>query len=193
MHHGRWLVVDATLEASRGPIHELDGTLGLDGSNSSVDVLGHDISTVHEAARHVLSVARITLGHHGGRLEGAVGDLSDRELLVVCLLSRDDRSVRGKHEVNTRVRDKVSLELSHVHVQCAIETKGSSEGGDDLSNQTVEVGVGRTLDVEGSTADIVDSLVVKHNSNIGVLEKGVGGKNGVVWLNNCGGHLRGWI
>merc|ERR1711998_388919 len=36
--HGRWLVVDAALEASRAPVDELDGALGLDGSDSSVHV-----------------------------------------------------------------------------------------------------------------------------------------------------------
>merc|ERR1719182_315591 len=32
-------------------------------------------TTVGEAARHVLAVARIALGHHGGGLERRVGDL----------------------------------------------------------------------------------------------------------------------
>mmetsp|Transcript_29500 Transcript_29500/g.47309 ORF Transcript_29500/g.47309 Transcript_29500/m.47309 type:complete len:463 (+) Transcript_29500:77-1465(+) len=192
-NNSRRLIVDTALESSRGPVNELNGTLGLNGSNSSVHILRDNVTTVHEAACHVLSVTRVTFSHHRSRFESGVGDLSNGKLLVVCLLSRDDRSVRGKHEVNTRVRDKVGLELSHIHVKCTIETKGSSEGRDNLSNQTVEVGVGRTLDVEGSTADIVDSLVVKHNSNIGVLEKGVGGKDGVVWLNNSGGDLRRWV
>merc|ERR1712224_1060475 len=30
-HHCWWLVIDATLKASRAPVNELDGTLGLDG------------------------------------------------------------------------------------------------------------------------------------------------------------------
>src|SRR3546814_15060328 len=36
-NHGWWLVVDADLETGRAPVHELDGALGLDGGNSSVD------------------------------------------------------------------------------------------------------------------------------------------------------------
>mmetsp|Transcript_6344 Transcript_6344/g.8831 ORF Transcript_6344/g.8831 Transcript_6344/m.8831 type:complete len:204 (-) Transcript_6344:155-766(-) len=104
-NHGRRLVVDTALESSRGPVDELNGTLGLDGGDSSVYILGNNVTTVHEAARHVLSVTRIALSHHGSRLESGVGNLSNGELLVVCLLSRDDRGVRRKHEVNTRVRD----------------------------------------------------------------------------------------
>jgi hypothetical protein len=91
---GRRLVVDAALEAGRAPVDELDGALGLDGGDGGVDVLGDDVTAVHEAARHVLAVARVALGHHGGWLEGGVGDLSDGELLVVRLLGRDDGGVR---------------------------------------------------------------------------------------------------
>lgn len=49
-HNGGGLVVDTALETGRAPVHELDGTLGLDGGNGSVDILGHDITTVHQAA-----------------------------------------------------------------------------------------------------------------------------------------------
>merc|ERR1712190_593530 len=51
-NNGRGLVVDTTLETSGGPVDELDGSLGLDGGNGGVDVLGDDITTVHEAASH---------------------------------------------------------------------------------------------------------------------------------------------
>merc|ERR1719181_1301422 len=73
-HDGGRLVVDAALEAGRAPVDELDGALGLDGGHGGVDVLGDDVAAEHEAARHVLAVARVALGHHGGGLEGGVGD-----------------------------------------------------------------------------------------------------------------------
>ena len=43
-HNGWWLVVDAALEASWAPVHELNGTLGLDRGNGSVHILWHHIS-----------------------------------------------------------------------------------------------------------------------------------------------------
>merc|ERR1711933_429202 len=110
----RRLVVDTALESRRRPVDELDGTLGLDGSDGRVDILRHNITTVHQAARHVLSVTRITLDHHSRRLEDGVGDLGNGELFVVRLLRRDDRSVRRQHKVDTRVRHQVGLELSDI-------------------------------------------------------------------------------
>merc|ERR1712048_338202 len=178
------LVVDANLESSGAPVDELDGPLGLDGGDGSVDVLGDDITPVEQTARHVLAVSGVALDHLVGRLEAGVGDLSNGELLVVGLLSGDDGSVGHQREVDPGVGHQVGLELSQINVEGTIESKRSGDGGDDLSNQPVQVGVGRSLDVEVPSADVVDGLIVDHEGTVGVLQGGVGGQDGVVGLNN---------
>jgi len=187
---GWWLVVDTALETGRRPIDELDGSLGLDGGNGSVDILRDDITTVHQAAGHVLTVTRITLDHHRGWLEDGVGDLSDGELFVVSLLSGDDRSIGCQHKVDTWVWHQVGLELSDIDVQRTVETEGSGQGGDNLSNQSVQVGVGRTLDIQVTTADIVESLVIDLVGDIGVFQERVDTQDGVVRFDNGGSDLR---
>jgi len=87
--------------------------------------------------------------------------------------------------VDSGVRHQVGLELSHIDVEGAVEPKRGSEGRDDLGDESVQVGVGRSLDVQVSSADVVDSLVVKHDGNISMFQKGVGGEDGVVRFNNC--------
>merc|ERR1719461_2204656 len=178
-HDGRGLVVDADLEAGGAPVYELDCPLGLDGRDGGVDVLRDDVAAVHEAAGHVLAVARVALGHHRGGLERRGGDLPDGELLVVGLLGGDHGGVGGEHEVDARVGDEVGLELRDVDVQGAVEPQGGGQGGDDLSDQPVEVGVGGTLNVERTAADVVDCLVIKHDGYVGVLQQGVGGEDRV--------------
>mmetsp|Transcript_23795 Transcript_23795/g.51450 ORF Transcript_23795/g.51450 Transcript_23795/m.51450 type:complete len:498 (+) Transcript_23795:382-1875(+) len=187
-HSGR-LVVDSTLETSRTPVNKLNGPLSLDGGHSSVDILGHDISSVHEAARHVLAVARIALGHGGLRLEDRRRDLGHGEVLVVGLLRRDDGRVRGEHEVDAGVGHQVRLELGHVDIKRAVEAKGGREGGGDLGNEAIEIGVGGTLYVEATLTDVVQGLVVEAEGDVRVLQESVGGKDGVVWLDHGGGHL----
>jgi hypothetical protein len=187
---GRRLVVDTALETGRAPVNELNGTLGLDGGNSGVDVLGDDITTEHQATGHVFTVARITLGHHGGRLEGRVGDFSNGELFMVSLFGGDDRGVRRDHKVDTRVRHQVGLELSNINVEGTIETKRSSQRRDNLRDQSVKVGVGRALNVKRTTADVIDSFVIKDNVHISVLEKRVSRQDAIVRLDNSGGDLR---
>ena len=108
---------------------------------------------------------------------------------MVGLLSRDDGSVGGEHEMDTGVGHQVGLELSHIDVQSTIESEGGSEGGDDLGDESVQVGVGGSLDVEVTTADIVDGFVVEHDGDIGVLKERVSGEHGVVRLNDSGGDL----
>lgn len=168
------------------PIDKLHSPLSLDGGNSSVDILGNNITTVHQAASHVLPVSGITLGHHAGRLKHGIGDLGHRQLLMVGLGSRDNRGIGREHEMDARVRHKVGLELSDVDVDGAIEPEGGGQGRNDLRDETVQVGVGRSLDVEGSPADVIDGFIVQQDSNVGVLQERVGGEDAVVGFNNGG-------
>jgi len=186
---GGRLVVDTAFEACGRPVDELDGALRLDCGNSGVDVLGYYVTTVHHAAGHVLAVARIALNHHAGGLEHGVGDLGDGELLMVGLLGGDDRSVRGEHEMDTGVRHQVGLEFGDVDVQGTIETKGGGQRGDDLGQQTIQVGVGGALDVQVATADVVKGFVVDLVGDVGVLEERMDAQHGVVRFNNGGGDL----
>ena len=192
-NHRGGLVVDAHLEACGAPVHKLDGTLGLDGGDGRVDVFGHHVSTVQEAAGHVLAVTRVAFHHLIGWLEAGVCDVSHRELLVIRLLCRDNWSIGGQREVDTRVGHQVGLELCQVDVQGAIEAQGGGDGGHDLSNQPVEVGVGGALNVQVPAADVIDGLIVYHEGAVRVLQGGVGGQDGVVGLHHGSGHLRSWV
>jgi len=62
-----------------------------------------------------------------------------------------------------------------------------------LSDQPVEVLVAWSLNTKVAAADVVDGLVVDHEGAVGVLEGGVGGEDGVVWLDNRGGDLWSWV
>jgi len=83
------------------------------------------------------------------------------------------------------------LELGDINVQGTIESKGGSEGTDDLGDQSVQVGVGRLLDVELTSANIVESLVIQAEGTVGVFQKSVGGEDGVVRFDNGGRNLGG--
>jgi hypothetical protein len=81
-NHVRWLVADTDLETSWAPVNELDGSLGLEGSDGCVHILGNNISTVQEAGSHVLAIARVALHHLVVGLEAGHGDLHDGVGLV---------------------------------------------------------------------------------------------------------------
>ena len=109
---------------------------------------------------------------------------------MVGLLGRDDRSVGNQWEVDTWVWHQVGLELGKIDVQSAIETKRSRNRGNDLANQTVQVGVARAFNVQVAAADVVDGFVIDHESAVGMLQSGMGSQDGIVWLDDSGGNLR---
>ena len=74
------------------------------------------------------------------------------------------------------------MERSDVDVEGTIKTEGGSEGGDNLSDEAIEVGVGRALNVQAIEANVVDGLVVEHDGDVGVLEERVGGEHRVLRL-----------
>jgi len=80
------LVVDSNFETSGAPVYKLDASLGLDGCNGGIDILGDNISTVQKAAGHVLAMPGVALHHLVGRLKAGIGDLSNSYLLMVSLL-----------------------------------------------------------------------------------------------------------
>jgi len=92
-------------------------------------------------------VSGVTFGHHGSGFEGGVGDFGNGELFVIGFLGRDDGSIRRKHEVNSGIGDKIGLEFSDIDVQSSIESKGGSEGRDNLSDESVQVSVGGSFDI----------------------------------------------
>ena len=77
----------------------------------------------------------VTFDHLVGRFKTSIGDLGNRELLMVSLLSGDDRCISSQREVNTWVGHQVCLELCQVNVQRTIKTQGSSDGAHDLTDQ----------------------------------------------------------
>merc|ERR1719219_240922 len=68
-HDSRGLVVNPDFESRGAPIDKLNSSFCLNGRNRSIDILGHHISTVHEAASHVSTVSGVALSHHTRGLE----------------------------------------------------------------------------------------------------------------------------
>jgi hypothetical protein len=138
-------------------------------------------------------VSWIAFDHLVGWFETGVGDFGNGKLFVVSFFGGNDWSVSGQWKVNPWVWHQVGLELGQIDVQSTIESEGSGDGGDNLSDQPVQVGVSWSLDVEVSSADIVDGFVINHESTVGVFQSGVCSQDGVVWLDNSGGDLGSWV
>ena len=71
--------------------------------------------------------------------------------------------------MDTGVGHQVGLELRQIHVQGSVEAERGRDGGDDLSYQTVQVGVGGSLYVQVSATYIVGGFVINHEGTVRVL------------------------
>jgi hypothetical protein len=72
------------------------------GRDLGVDMLGHDVFSVHQTASHVRAVsgAHLTIVDAGLRTELVI---SANGVLAVSLLGRDYWGVRGQHEMDSWV------------------------------------------------------------------------------------------
>ena len=75
--------------------------------------------------------------------------------------------------MNSWVGHEVGLEFSDIDVKGTIESEGGGQGGDNLGDESVQVSVGGSFNIKGSSADIIDSFVIKHDGDVSVLKKGV--------------------
>lgn len=129
-----WLVADPNLEASRAPVHELDGALRLEMRHCAVNLLRNDITTVEQAGRHVFAVARIAFDHLVVGFEAGARDLRHGVGFVRGFGSGDHGSVGNEREVDARIGHQVGLELIQVNVEGTVETEGGGDGGDDWTS-----------------------------------------------------------
>ena len=99
----------ANLEASRAPVHKLNGSLSLDCRYSGIHVLRYYITTEQQTTSHIFAVTWVTFHHLIGWLKTGIGDFRDTQLFMVGFFSRDNWSVSGQWEVNTWIWNQVSL------------------------------------------------------------------------------------
>ena len=135
-------------ETSGTPVDELDGTLGLDGGNGSIDILGDNITSVEETTGHVLAMSWVTLDHLVGWLKAGVGNVSNSHALMVGLVNRQYWRIGDQRKVNPGVGHQVGLELIEVHVESSIKPQRCSDRRYNLRNKTVEVGIGWSLNIK---------------------------------------------
>ena len=79
--------------------------------------------------------------------------------------------------MNSWIRNQVGLEFIQIHIESSIKSERGSYGGHNLANKTVEVGVGRPLNIQIPTTDVVDGLIVNHEGTVRVLQCCMGGQD----------------
>merc|ERR1711966_108213 len=101
-------------------------------------------------------------------------------------------SEAGEEEMETGEWHKVDSELTKVRVELTREADAASHTGHAGGAEMVQVTVSWGGELEGTEADVIESLVIHAHTLVGVLDQLVDGEGGVVWLDDGVGHLGGW-
>ena len=70
----------------------------------------------------------ITLDHLVGWLKASIGNLSNRDLLMVSLLIGNDWSIGHQGKMDSGVGHQVGLELSQINVEGSVKPRGKRCG-----------------------------------------------------------------
>ena len=62
----------------------------------------------------------------------------------------DNRSVGGGREMDPGIRYQIRLELCQIDIELSVEPERCCQGGNDLRDESIQVGVRGSVDVEVS-------------------------------------------
>ena len=135
----------------------------------------------------------IALDHLVSWFKNSVGNLADTQLFMVSFLGRNDWRISSQREMDTWVWHQVCLKLCQIDIQSAVKSQWSCDWADNLSDQSVQIGISWPLNVQVTAANVINGLVIDHECAVGMFQRGVGGQNWVVGLDNSGWNLWSWV
>jgi hypothetical protein len=71
--------------------------------------------------------------------------------------------------VETRERNEIDSQLTKIRVELTREAETAGHTGHGGRDEVVEITIGRSSELEGSEADIIQSLVINHHHLISIL------------------------
>ena len=108
--------------------------------------------------KEYFTVARVAFPHLVCRFKASVGDFSYTKLFMIRFLGWDNRSVSDEWKMNSWVGYQVGLEFSEIHIQSSIKPKRGSNGRHNLPDESVQIGVCWTFNIEITTTNVIDCL-----------------------------------
>jgi hypothetical protein len=116
-------------------------------------------------------MTRVRSAHHVLGIEHLLSELRNGQSAVLLRATAGERGEAGHEEVQTRERNEVDSQLAEIGVELTRESQAASDARHSSGDEVVQVTVGRSSELEGTEADIVESLVINDHDFIGVLDQ----------------------
>lgn len=120
-------------------------------------------------ASEVAAVSEIGSSHHVLWIVHLLGQLVDGNGTERVGASGGERSESDHEEMETWEWNHVDSELAKIGVELTWETQAGGDTGHDSGNEMVQVAVRWGAELQGTHANIVQSLVIDTESLVGVL------------------------
>ena len=209
------------------PLHEVCSVFVLDIAHLVFNFLHGDLTTAAVAlvrvelvplergeclqdsrAGEISTIPKVRCSHHVLRVEHLLGQFRHADSAERLSTTAGEGGKADHEEVKTWEWHHVNGQFTKVRVKLTRETQTGGDARHDRGDQVVQVAVRRVRQLQGTSADIVQSLIkvstiqyldcwwayliVDTEGLIRVLNKLVHGEGGIVWFNNGIGDLGGW-
>jgi hypothetical protein len=140
------------------PLNEVALVLVLDVAHLVLNLLHGDLTAEESGAGEVTAVTEVGSSHHVLGVEHLLGQLRNADLAVLAAATAGQGSEADHEEVQTGEGNHVDGELAEIGVELTGETEGGGHTGHDGGDEVVEVTVRGLGELEGTHANIVQSL-----------------------------------
>jgi len=179
-----WNVAHGNLDVVGDPFDKVGGVLVLDVEHLLVDLLHGHAASEDGGNGQVASVAWVAGSHHVLGVKHLLGEFWNSQGTVLLAAASSEWGKSGHEEMETWEGHHVDCQLSQVSVQLTWESEAGCDTRHGQRHQMVEITVGGVGELEGSEANVVESLVVDAVGLVGVFNQLVNGKSGVVGFND---------
>jgi hypothetical protein len=166
------------------PFNKVRAVLVLDVEHLFINFLHGHAASEYSSYGEISSMSGIAGSHHVLGVKHLLGQFGNSEGAVLLRSTGGEGSKARHKEVETGERNHVDRQLSEISIELTGESKASGDTRHGEGDKMVKISIGRGGELQGTEADVIQSLVVNAESFIGVLYKLVDGECSIVGFDN---------